>query len=65
MKGKTKKKNEFSKMSKAELQSEMIETMFSSILPLVEGVIRQRLKQFAEVICENLESKKGQIHDQH
>ena len=65
MKGKTKKKNEFSKMSKAELQAEMIETMVSSIMPLVEGVIRQRLKQFAEVICENLESKKGQIHDQH
>ena len=65
MKGKTKKKNEFLKMSKSELQAEMIETMVGSIMPLVEVVIRQRLKQFAEVICENLESKKGQIHDQH
>jgi len=45
-------------MSKKELEAEMVETILGSMMPLVEAVIRQRLKQCAEVIFEKLEVKK-------
>lgn len=57
IKQKKKKIDAISKMSEAELQAEMVETILGSIMPLVEGVIRQRLKQCAEVIFEKMETK--------
>ena len=63
IKQKKKKIDAISKMSKAELQAEMVETILGSMMPLVEAVIRQRLKQCAEVIFENLDKKKGHSHD--
>lgn len=47
----------FDKMSKKELEAEMVETILGSMMPLVEAVIRQRLKQCAEVIFEKMETK--------
>lgn len=60
---KSKNNNAILKMSKEELQTEMVETILGSIMPLVEAVIRQRLKQCAEVIFQKLEVQKGQSHE--
>jgi len=58
MKKTTKSKiSAFDKMSKKELEAEMVETILGSMMPLVEAVIRQRLKQCAEVIFEKMETK--------
>jgi len=60
MKARTKEKvAAIEQMSKKELEAEMVETILGSIMPLVEAVIRQRLKQCAEVIFEKMETKQN------
>jgi hypothetical protein len=58
MKKQTKTKiSKYDAMTKQQLQEELIETIVGSMMPLVEGVIRQRLKQCAEVIFDKYEAK--------